>query len=65
MKAARKIVTGLANIFAVGGLSLLLILAVFTLLDGLLRAIANTLTASPEDIKLGDAATVTAVKREP
>jgi len=42
MKAARMIVTGLANIFAVGGLSLLLILAVFTLLDGLLRAIANT-----------------------
>jgi len=41
MKAARTIVTGLANNFAVGGLSLLLILAVFTLLDGLLRAIAN------------------------
>ena len=42
MRAARTIVTGLANGFAVGGLSLLLILAVFTLLDGLLRAIANT-----------------------
>jgi TRAP-type C4-dicarboxylate transport system permease small subunit len=42
MKTARTIVTGLANIFAVGGLSLLMILAVFTLLDGLLRAIANT-----------------------
>jgi tripartite ATP-independent transporter DctQ subunit len=42
MKAARIIVTGLANGFAVGGLSLLLVLAVFTLLDGLLRAIANT-----------------------
>src|SRR5882757_8792492 len=32
----------MANAFAVAGLSLLLILAVFTLLDGLLRAIANT-----------------------
>ena len=42
MKAARTIVTGIANAFAVAGLSLLLILAVFTLLDGLLRAIANT-----------------------
>ena len=42
MRAARTIVTGLANISAVAGLSLLLILAVFTLLDGLLRAIANT-----------------------
>ena len=35
MRAARTIVTGLANISAVAGLSLLLILAVFTLLDGL------------------------------
>jgi TRAP-type transport system small permease protein len=42
VKTARGIVTGLANTFAVAGLSLLLILAVFTLLDGLLRAIANT-----------------------
>lgn len=42
MKAARTIVTGLANAVAVTGLSLLLILAVFTLLDGLLRAVANT-----------------------
>jgi TRAP-type C4-dicarboxylate transport system permease small subunit len=42
VKAARTIVTGLANAIAVAGLSLLLILAVFTLLDGLLRAIANT-----------------------
>jgi TRAP-type C4-dicarboxylate transport system permease small subunit len=42
MRAARTIVTGLANISAVAGLSLLLILAVFTLLDGLSRAIANT-----------------------
>src|SRR5258708_39386620 len=32
----------MANAFAVAGLSLLLILAVFTLLDGLLRAFANT-----------------------
>ena len=30
-----------------------------------LRAIAETLKASPEDIKLGDAASVTTVKREP
>jgi len=42
VKAARTIVTGMANAFAVAGLSLLLILAVFTLLDGLLRAFANT-----------------------
>jgi TRAP-type C4-dicarboxylate transport system permease small subunit len=42
VKVARTIVTGMANAFAVAGLSLLLILAVFTLLDGLLRAIANT-----------------------
>jgi CHAT domain-containing protein len=32
---------------------------------GELRAIAETLKASPEDIRLGDAASVTAVKREP
>ena len=42
MKVARTIVTAMAKAFAVAGLSLLLILAVFTLLDGLLRAIANT-----------------------
>lgn len=42
MKVVRTIVTGLANAVAVAGLSLLLILAVFTLLDGSLRAIANT-----------------------
>jgi hypothetical protein len=42
VKAARTIVSSLANAVAVAGLSLLLILAVFTLLDGLLRAIANT-----------------------
>jgi TRAP-type C4-dicarboxylate transport system permease small subunit len=42
MKSARTIVTGLANLLAVAGLLLLLILAVFTLLDGLLRAVANT-----------------------
>lgn len=41
MKATRAIVTGLANALAVAGLSLLLMLAAFTLLDGLLRAIAN------------------------
>jgi hypothetical protein len=42
MKRARTIVSGLTNMLAVAGLSLLLILAVFTLLDGLLRAMANT-----------------------
>ncbi len=42
MKASRTIVSCMANAFAVAGLSLLLILAVFTLLDGLLRAFANT-----------------------
>lgn len=36
-----KIVTGTANAFAVAGLTLLLVLAVFTLFDGLLRALAN------------------------
>ena len=41
MKAARAIVTALANGLAVAGLGLLLILAVFTLLDGLLRATLN------------------------
>jgi TRAP-type C4-dicarboxylate transport system permease small subunit len=41
VKAARTIVSGLSNAIAVAGLSLLLILAVFTLLDGLLRAVAN------------------------
>jgi TRAP-type C4-dicarboxylate transport system permease small subunit len=42
VKTARTIITAIANAFAVAGLSLLLILAVFTLLDGLLRAVANT-----------------------
>jgi TRAP-type C4-dicarboxylate transport system permease small subunit len=42
VKSARTIVTAIANGLAVAGLSLLLILAVFTLLDGLLRAVANT-----------------------
>jgi TRAP-type C4-dicarboxylate transport system permease small subunit len=41
MKAIEKIVTGAANGLAVGGLSILLVLAVFTLCDGLLRAFAN------------------------
>jgi TRAP-type C4-dicarboxylate transport system permease small subunit len=41
VKAARTIVSGLSNAIAVAGLSLLLILAVFTLLDGLLRAALN------------------------
>lgn len=41
MRAARAIVTASANVLAVSGLVLLLILAVFTLLDGLLRAFAG------------------------
>lgn len=36
-----KIVTGTASAFAVAGLTLLLVVAVFTLFDGLLRALAN------------------------
>lgn len=41
MKSIEKIVTGAANVLAVAGLTLLLILAVCTLFDGLLRAFAN------------------------
>lgn len=41
MKAIKKIVTGAANFLAVAGLTVLLALAVCTLFDGLLRAIAN------------------------
>ena len=41
MKAAGAMITGAANALAVAGLSILLILAAFTLLDGLLRAFAN------------------------
>lgn len=41
MKAIEKIVTGAANFLAVAGLTVLLALAVCTLFDGLLRAIAN------------------------
>ena len=41
MTTARRFIAGLANTLAVAGLSLLLLLAIFTLLDGLLRAIAN------------------------
>jgi TRAP-type C4-dicarboxylate transport system permease small subunit len=41
MRAARSIITAFANVLAVSGLGLLLILAVFTLLDGLLRALAG------------------------
>lgn len=36
-----KLVTGAANALAVAGLTILLILAIFTLFDGLLRALAN------------------------
>jgi len=36
-----KIMTGAATVLAVAGLSLLMVLAFFTLLDGLLRAFAN------------------------
>lgn len=41
MKIIEKIVTGAANFLAVAGLTVLLALAVCTLFDGLLRAIAN------------------------
>lgn len=41
MKAAEKIVTAAANSLAVAGLTILLVLAAFTLCDGLLRALAN------------------------
>lgn len=41
MRQVEKIVTGAANGLAVAGLILLLVLAVFTLFDGLLRALAN------------------------
>lgn len=41
MQSIEKIVTGTANALAVAGLSVLLILATFTLCDGLLRALAN------------------------
>jgi len=41
VKAAGALMTGAANALAVAGLSILLVLAAFTLLDGLLRAFAN------------------------
>lgn len=41
MATIERVVTGLANALAVLGLSLLLVLATFTLLDGVLRAFAN------------------------
>lgn len=41
MVTFRKMVSGAANALAVAGLSLLLILAAFTVVDGLLRAFAN------------------------
>jgi len=41
VKTAEIMVARVANSFAVAGLSLLLVLATFTLLDGLLRALAN------------------------
>jgi TRAP-type C4-dicarboxylate transport system permease small subunit len=41
VKGLRTIVTGVADALAVIGLSFLLALAAFTLLDGLLRAVAN------------------------
>lgn len=41
MKLIEKIVTGTANVLAVAGLAILLMLAAFTLLDGLLRSLAN------------------------
>ena len=42
MKLIEKFVTGAANALAVAGLTVLLALAVCTLFDGLLRALANT-----------------------
>jgi TRAP-type C4-dicarboxylate transport system permease small subunit len=42
VKLIEKIVTGAANTLAVAGLTILLALAVCTLFDGLLRALANT-----------------------
>jgi hypothetical protein len=52
MSAARVVVTAVANVLAVAGLGILLIFAVFTLLDGLLRAVA----AMPIDLvrEIGD-----------
>lgn len=41
MQRIEKIVTGTANALAVAGLSVLLVLATFTLFDGLLRALAD------------------------
>jgi TRAP-type C4-dicarboxylate transport system permease small subunit len=41
VRLVEKIVTGAANALAVAGLAILLVLAVFTLFDGLLRAVAN------------------------
>ncbi len=41
MKTFEKLVTGAANTLAVAGLTILLVLATFTLFDGLLRALAN------------------------
>lgn len=41
MKLFEKTVTGAANSLAVAGLTILLVLAIFTLFDGLLRALAN------------------------
>jgi TRAP-type C4-dicarboxylate transport system permease small subunit len=41
VKAIEKIVTGAANSLAVAGMTILLVLATFTLFDGLLRSLAN------------------------
>ena len=41
MRLIERIVTGAANSLAVAGLTILLILATFTLFDGLLRSLAN------------------------
>jgi TRAP-type C4-dicarboxylate transport system permease small subunit len=41
VKAIERTVTGTATVLAIAGLSILLILATFTLFDGLLRAVAN------------------------
>jgi TRAP-type C4-dicarboxylate transport system permease small subunit len=41
VKLIEKVITGAANSLAVAGLTLLLVLATFTLFDGLLRSLAN------------------------
>ena len=62
MKTAGAMITGAANALAVAGLSILLVLAAFTLLDGLLRAFANY----PLDLvrEIGDLVAICRLLRE-